>query len=243
MSSETAVTLPRLLLEGLVVIASILIAFAIDAWWDERHEARARQAILGALRSDASAAQAEAARVRPGLVTGLERTAAFLALADQTPREASEAQQIDQLATGLFLSPSFDAPLGSFQALLSAGDLSYVDNPELLRLVTGLLAQVANLEREQQVLAANVGLITATMNAMGVDATRILAHLASDEWQLPSTPRETALWRHVDDPRLRSLVLSNWVRYRLCLASLEQIDANLATVLALVAEQLGDNRA
>jgi hypothetical protein len=29
-------TVSRLLLEGLVVIASILIAFALDAWWADR---------------------------------------------------------------------------------------------------------------------------------------------------------------------------------------------------------------
>ena len=29
----------RLLLEGFVIVVSILLAFAIDAWWDDRQEA------------------------------------------------------------------------------------------------------------------------------------------------------------------------------------------------------------
>ena len=30
----------RLLIEGLVIVVSILLAFAIDAWWDQQREAR-----------------------------------------------------------------------------------------------------------------------------------------------------------------------------------------------------------
>ena len=42
----------RLVAEGLVVIASILIAFALDAWWDRQAERRVEEAHLHALRSD-----------------------------------------------------------------------------------------------------------------------------------------------------------------------------------------------
>src|SRR5262245_56677256 len=40
------------LIEGLVVVASILIAFTLDAWWSQRAAAQAEAAHLRALRSD-----------------------------------------------------------------------------------------------------------------------------------------------------------------------------------------------
>lgn len=39
----------RLLLESLAVVASILLAFAIDAWWDQRVERSQRQEVVAAL--------------------------------------------------------------------------------------------------------------------------------------------------------------------------------------------------
>lgn len=230
----------RLSVEALVIVLSILAAFAIDAWWDERQEARARQSMLLALRSDAVAARSELERVRGGMAGGLEGTAAFLALADGPPLGADDATRIDTLSIRIFFSPSFDAPLGSLQALLEGGDLSYLDNPKLIERITRLLALVANLEREQRVIASNVAQITEAMNTLGIDTSRLLARLASEVRQLPVLPRDTTLWRHVADPRLRSLALTSWVRYENCLTSLEQMDVEFLTILELVDSQLGN---
>ena len=37
--SRPPIAWPRLLVEGLVIVVSILLAFAIDAWWEDRQEA------------------------------------------------------------------------------------------------------------------------------------------------------------------------------------------------------------
>ncbi len=238
-TEDTPSVARRSAVEAMVIVLSILAAFSIDAWWDDRQEARARQAMLLALQSDAVAARTETERVRGGMAGGLEGTKTFLALADGPPLGEGDATRIDSLSTRLFFSPSFDAPLGSFQALLAGGDLSYVDNPELIWRITGLLALVANLEREQQVIDSNVTQITAAMNALDIDVSRLLARLATDVRQLPVLPRDTTLWLHVADLRLRSLALANWVRYDTALTSLEQMDTELLAILELVARQLG----
>lgn len=230
----------RPLVEAIVIVLSILAAFSIDAWWDDRQEARTRQAMLIALRSDVVAARTETERVRGGMAGGLEGTETFLALADAPPLGPGDAARVDSLSTRLFFSPSFDAPLGSFQALLAGGDLSFVDNPELIGRITRLLALVANLEREQQVIDSNVTRLTAAMNALDIDITRLLARLATDLRHLPVLPRDTTLWRHIADPRLRSLALANWVRYDTSLTSLEQMDAEFLAILELLTGQLGD---
>ncbi|EED33234.1 hypothetical protein NOR53_742 [gamma proteobacterium NOR5-3] len=240
-TEDTPPVARRLAVEAMVIVLSILAAFSIDAWWDDRQEARARQAMLMAIRSDAIAARTELGRVRSGMADGLEGTAKFLALADGSRPEATDASRIDELSTRLFFTPSFDAPLGSLQALLRGGDLSYVDNPELIERTTRLLALVANLEREQLVLASNVTQITEAMNMLEIDVSRLLARLSRDIRQLPVLPRETTLWRHVSDPRVRSLALTSWVRYESCLSSLEQMEIEFLAILALVARQLGED--
>lgn len=44
----------RLAVEGLVIVISILLAFAIDAWWDGRQEREVEQRLLQALHADMS---------------------------------------------------------------------------------------------------------------------------------------------------------------------------------------------
>lgn len=38
--------------EGAVIVASIMLAFGVDAWWQERQEGAKEQAVLVALRSE-----------------------------------------------------------------------------------------------------------------------------------------------------------------------------------------------
>ena len=50
--TQSASRARRLLLEGLVIVASILLAFAIDAGWDERQEREAERRLLVALEAE-----------------------------------------------------------------------------------------------------------------------------------------------------------------------------------------------
>lgn len=43
MSDDNAMSWRRLAVEGIVIVVSILLAFAIDAWWDQRREVRAAE--------------------------------------------------------------------------------------------------------------------------------------------------------------------------------------------------------
>ena len=53
----------RVFVEGLVIVGSILLALALDAWWDGVQEAERRQALLRGLASDFEAAATDLDRV------------------------------------------------------------------------------------------------------------------------------------------------------------------------------------
>ena len=42
----------RVFVEGVVIVGSILLAFGIDAWWDERQDRAVEQALLTGLVED-----------------------------------------------------------------------------------------------------------------------------------------------------------------------------------------------
>lgn len=39
-------TTPKLIVEGFAIVISILLAFAIDAWWDNRRDKQEEQLLL-----------------------------------------------------------------------------------------------------------------------------------------------------------------------------------------------------
>lgn len=60
MSQQRRLTIMRFALEGLAIVVSILVAFAIDAWWDARSERRLESSYLAGLSRDLAGAVAEA---------------------------------------------------------------------------------------------------------------------------------------------------------------------------------------
>ncbi len=70
---KTQIPWLRVFVEGVVIVGSILLAFGLQAWWDERDERRAERIYLEQLRADlvgaeeqlAAAARHKRLRVNP----------------------------------------------------------------------------------------------------------------------------------------------------------------------------------
>jgi hypothetical protein len=114
------------LAEGLVVIASILLAFAIDAWWDRRGEQEREAEVLAAL-------EHEMIQNKQGIETTLEshdRThQAALAFLGSTPEEIGSlsADSAAVLGSWLFRVRVF-TPL---EGVMNGEELSAIRDPEL----------------------------------------------------------------------------------------------------------------
>lgn len=52
MSEQQALRWKRLFAEGVAIVLSILLAFAIDAWWEDRNDQQAAQVLLHRLKAD-----------------------------------------------------------------------------------------------------------------------------------------------------------------------------------------------
>ena len=110
----------RLLLEALVIVASILAAFALDRWWDVRRAAQEQQQVLEGLRSEFRGAKAELERYRDiqrriqvsvnSIVTALRAAAA----------SNSRFVAVPDTALGLaYIAPTARPSLGALAGLLA----------------------------------------------------------------------------------------------------------------------------
>jgi len=121
-SSSKPIEWNRLLIEGVVIVASILMAFAIDAWWDDR---QSRQAEINQLHSIAAELESNAELIRAKLET--------LVVADAAAREmmswmGPEPRHVEQNELGetfrkMYSIGSFALPRGASERFL-AGDLA-----------------------------------------------------------------------------------------------------------------------
>ena len=146
---------PRILAEGAVIIVSILLALAGDAWWDERRERAEEHEALVALAQDFDVA---ADRLGGVLATvDSIRVAAAVMLEWTGPR--ADARNGDSLAVLLPIVsrlPTFQPPLGSLEALLGSGDLRLIRNDSLRAALASFPSRLAGIHRTESYGAEQV---------------------------------------------------------------------------------------
>lgn len=109
------------MVEGLIIVLSILLAFGIDAWWDGLQESRRRHALVTGLVSDFEATRDQLERATAESAALVQRIGGFLAL-----RGGSEIPSLDSiqfLALGMGFPPPFAPSLANYDAALQSGEM------------------------------------------------------------------------------------------------------------------------
>lgn len=138
----------RLVAEGVLIVVSILLAFTIDAWWDDRGRRQDEREAFRALVQDFESAAGQLASV------SLAHDSAFMAaerLLELTGPEAN-AIAVDSLArliAPLIRIPTFSPPLGALDALLGSGELRLVENADLRAALASFPSSLARMNRTQ----------------------------------------------------------------------------------------------
>ena len=137
MSEESSPRLPwtRIVAEGAAIIVSILLAFAIDAWWGSTQERAEEQTALNGLQ-----AEFEENRSRlEGNMAGHRRTeaAAFTLLSLSDGRGEVTSDSLMYLLRRVFIDAySYNPSSGVLDGLIASGELSLIRDQDL----RGLLA-------------------------------------------------------------------------------------------------------
>ncbi len=131
-----------------MIVGSILLAFGIQAWWDETQERAEERQALQALIQDFEAASnlLERHHLQIDTVAG----ASEILLGWTGPNADSEhADSLASLIWPIIQLPSFEPPLGTLEALLGSGDLSLIRSDELRAALAAFPSQLAGMRRTQ----------------------------------------------------------------------------------------------
>lgn len=117
----TSKLLPRLALEGLTIVVGILMAFGIDAWWDDRSAAAAERALLG----DVVEELGDILRVLElaGAAHEIHRESAQRLIADGSELPEDE---LAEAVTGLLGFVTLDISTGALDAAVSTDGLGRI---------------------------------------------------------------------------------------------------------------------
>ena len=148
-------------LEVLIVIVGVVVGFQITAWGNER-DLRDREAVqLEALREDFLANREQLDRVLSSQETAVTNQREMLqVLHGASPRPSSDSL-LARLVFSTVTFHRFEPVLGAYEAMLSAGDLRLIRDPDLRSNLAHFAEMAATgWEDEEQMTMLRVHLIT-----------------------------------------------------------------------------------
>ncbi|MCI0433198.1 MAG: hypothetical protein L0271_06045 [Gemmatimonadetes bacterium] len=128
-----------LILEALVIVASILAAFTLDRWWDARQDGIEERLVLGAQEDEFLQARAELEE-RLGLhqrIAGSLRST-LNALQESRTRGQAFATVPDTALACAWVPPTTQLALGTLNGWLTSGRFGLLRNRELRNVLPGL---------------------------------------------------------------------------------------------------------
>lgn len=142
----------RLGAEAAAIIVSILLAFAIDAWWDQRLSRGEERDVLAALESEFQANRSQLLEVIEVLETA-QRRFAYLDGLDEASVASLPADSVGPLIAALASPRTFDANRGTVDALVGSGKLGLLQDAALRSALTTFLGTVDDAEEDERYLS------------------------------------------------------------------------------------------
>lgn len=142
----------KLAVEVITIVLSILLAFAIDAWWEERKERAEEREVLASLFLEFEANWLEAADVILVHDAAVQSVALLMQMSDDQILALS-AEAVEQHIR-FFANPrTFDAIRGTVDTLASSGKLGILRNRELRAALTSFVNILEDATEEREYLS------------------------------------------------------------------------------------------
>jgi hypothetical protein len=240
MSGERRRPLDQYLKEAVVIVGSILLAFAIDAWWEGRGEAERREALLEGLAADFALAEEQLDLARRAHGEVREVAARWLVLARSGSPAGDHVAVADTLVSEMAWTLVTRPPMGTLDALLQSGDLSLIKNPGLLGALTNWSSTLEYLNDFERTGADQwYEDVTPYLRRAGIPITDLVWTRRGTPNVYPVEPRRTEVHRLLVETEWESIVQARWYIYEDVLLMEEQAREQLDLIRGLLREELG----
>jgi len=228
MTTNKAVPWLRIGAESVAIVVSILLAFAIDAWWDGVLDRRAERELLSALAGEFEATQVELKRGHE--IVAARSVAAFrLAAFDDQSITQVDLEELTQLYHQATRPDYIDPPTGVLTSAIASGKLSLIRDSELSALLSGWTSRLVDIRNTETDIRNYL---------MSVHAPEIARRSVVPYGSVPAGENF--------DEALLELAIQNHLNYVANLSTInrsenEQLQAGTSEILDLIRRELAEN--
>jgi hypothetical protein len=137
---------PRLIAEGAAILASILLAFGLQAWWEGRNERLEEQQLLSAIRTEWQA-NLRVITDQVARVADIRGVALALMSEGAAPGSTVSTDSLDTLIGGASWWSQSQFEMAAIDAVTTGDQFSLVRSDELRRLITSWKRDAGTFER------------------------------------------------------------------------------------------------
>ena len=150
MSNSQQIPWKRISVEAAAIVASILLAFAIEAWWQQHSDEEQEQELLQALLDDFTSTKEEISDWRNFhiAVESSTKTLLKLAISNDSSLAEDELRKLISDLNWFDRKPHFVT--GALNSLINGGDLSRIRDDTLRRLLADWPTQIESAESMQR---------------------------------------------------------------------------------------------
>lgn len=148
MPMSERIPLLRIATEGVAIVASILLAFAIDAWWQHRVELERADALVVSLSSDFGASQTHLDIWLAGTRRVLDASTELLRRIRGTERDELLVVPME-LVVGAISAPTYTPTDATLEAAFSSGDIDLIGDNALRSMLTLWRQQMADTTEDE----------------------------------------------------------------------------------------------
>ena len=238
MTEHRIIPWKRIVVEAVAIVLSILLAFAIDAWWDEQKEREVEHRTLQALQRDLIASNDELDKLLQALADVRTNYSRFQSA---TPAELAQIdpEAVRPFVISLVTPASFEPVTATHDALSSDGRLGLISDPELLTQLSNWQRALDDLEENSADLHAESVRVLRAMEMHGGPFIRWrrsldgLEVLQRPDGEVLATLRQDADF--MGKARMHQYTLSGY------LLELRRLDENLESLLTLLEEVIAQH--
>jgi len=228
----------RLSAEAVAIVGSILLAFAIDAWWDSRSDARQERVLLSALAQDFANAGEQLSETK-SRHTGVARAGEQLLTYGEIGNvPEAERDNVDNLVSRHFDRDTYDPPMGTVDGVLGSGKIDLLRNQRLVTELTQWSAAVTHLRFRQTYAIDHFNerfypYLSSQLDLEDMD--KGFAQFVDFPWE-----QEPAhAYRLVADQDFLNIVYMHWVlTSNILTAGIAPVEESLETIQALIEAEL-----
>jgi len=228
---------PRIFADGGAIVVGILLAFWIDAWWDDRSDAQQERALLTALLDDFRVTRDEFEKTseKHNRVFSSMEQLLYWAESGSVPEE--NRADVDHLLSNVFYRPSFDPPLGAVETILASGRLDLLRNPTLVSELTRWTSLVEDLNEHETAAASHFyqtiyPYLSSNLNIQDLD--KDIPYPGGVPW--PQQPTDAYLL--VPNRDFHNIIYVHWVLYWNAHTKLPEIEETLDRITELAASEV-----